>query len=109
MNDGSNDVIKSLIETLQKHSMLLSAMSEGVNSAMHVALNSRHKCRECEKTATWTNVEHYVCDRHMAHMVSLAPDIFNDGWEEIIDSDHIRKIEDFLSLREQLGLRSTVH
>lgn len=113
MNDNQeNNFIKSLTNIIHKHAMLLVAMSQGLQSTMSVALNSRRKCssEDCEKTATWETEDGLcACDRHMASKTLLNGNVFDETWQEVDDSDQIREIEEFLIIREQMGLRNTVH
>ena len=113
MNDNQeNNFFKSITSIVHKHAVLLTVMSQGLQCTMSVALNARHKCSnsDCEKIATWQkDLGNYACDRHVAIDTILSMGVFDESWQEIADSDQIRELEEFISLKEQMGIRHTVH
>ena len=112
-NDNGNNQLNMILDVIYRHSMLLSAMSEGIGYAMKLSLNSVPRCTEhdCERARTWTllsDASKAFCDRHRAILI-LKNVHQEQDWEEVDDSDSIRKIEEFIEIKEKSDSIFTLH
>lgn len=109
----NNNQLDVILDVIYRHSMLLSAMSEGLGHAMKLSLNSRPKCKDpdCDRSGTWILVKDssfYACDRHRAISI-LKEEHQEQDWDETDDGDSIRKIEEFMEIKEKADSIFTLH
>lgn len=101
-----------ILEIIQSHSLLLTAMSEGLGHAMKLSLDSVPKCTdpECEKPSTWILVDKHKphCDRHRAISICKNESV-EDDWEETDNCESVRKIQEFIEIKEKFESMYTIH
>ncbi len=113
MSDDPRKILKSVVETLYRQSMVLGVMTNGFNDLVIMCLSNLPKCNHegCENPTTFkkrTEVSApFICDRHLAEGIVNKTEIQED-WIEVDNVEHIRSLDEYVNIRKT-ALETTVH